>query len=122
MRYGRIDSWYRLGSFRVDNRELEALRIKETMGLQYCLGSDRRNCNGVVDGVVRRVQAHLFIWLLVSLTGCTNGWSVGENVETYAYVEILDQDSTSHFYSDQIRINADNWCFTHSRFEIIREQ
>jgi hypothetical protein len=76
----------------------------------------------VVDGVVRRVQAHLFIWLLVSLTGCTNGWSVGENVETYAYVEILDQDSTSHFYSDQIRINADNWCFTHSRFEIIREQ
>jgi len=70
---------------------------------------------------VRKIKAYLFIPLMVSLTGCSNGWSVGENVETYAYVEILDQDSTSHFYSDQIRINADNWCFTHSCFETIRE-
>lgn len=110
-----------MGSFRVDNRELEALRIKEKMGLQYCIGSYCRDCNGVVDGIVRKVQAHWFILFLALLTGCTNGWSVGEHVETYAYVEILDQDSTSHFYSDQIRINADNWCFTHSCFETIRE-
>ena len=69
---------------------------------------------------MRRVQAHLFIWLFVTLTGCTNGWSVGD-AETYAYVEILDQDSTSHFYADKININSDNWCFIHSRFETIRE-
>lgn len=78
---------------------------------------------------MRKVEAQMYlaylfillmILLMVSLTGCTNGWSVGD-METYAYVEILDQDSTSHFYADKININSDNWCFIHSRFETIRE-
>tara|TARA_R110002049_G_scaffold197876_1_gene367940 strand:- start:212 stop:367 length:156 start_codon:yes stop_codon:yes gene_type:complete len=40
----------------------------------------------------------------------------------YTFVEVVDQDSTSHFYSDNIRLNRDMWCFTHNRWEIVKRK
>jgi len=65
--------------------------------------------------------------LVISMLGsCSNGWSVGDFEPSprdtmYAFVEILDQDSTSHFYADKIRVNSDNWCFTHNQWESVKE-
>ncbi len=66
----------------------------------------------------------LLILLGASLQGCSNGWFVGgyELAATdtmYNFVEILDQDSSSHFYANKINVNQDNWCFTHNQWELI---
>ena len=67
----------------------------------------------------------IILSLLISMLGsCSNGWSVGslsEDSTMYSYIEIVDRDSTSHFYANKININSDNWCFTHSRWELIRK-
>jgi len=69
----------------------------------------------------------IILSLVISMLGsCSNGWSVGDFEPSprdtmYAFVEILDQDSTSHFYADKIRINSDNWCFTHNQWESVKE-
>jgi hypothetical protein len=68
----------------------------------------------------------IILSLVISMLGsCSNGWSVGNlssDSTMYSYVEIIDVDSTSHFYADKININSDNWCFTHSRWEVIRKK
>ena len=69
----------------------------------------------------------IMLSLVISMLGsCSNGWSVGDFEPSprdtmYAFVEILDQDSTSHFYADKIRVNSDNWCFTHNQWESVKE-
>ena len=63
--------------------------------------------------------------IIFMLGSCSNGWSVGnlsEDSTMYSYIEIIDKDSTTHFYADKIHINSDNWCFTHSRWEVVRKK
>jgi len=60
-------------------------------------------------------------------SSCSNGWSVlgfepNLNDSMYTFVEVMDQDSTLHFYSDNVRFDRDMWCFTHSRWEIVRKK
>jgi len=61
------------------------------------------------------------------LSSCSNGWSIG-NFELspedsmYTFVEVVDQDSTSHFYSDNVRFDRDMWCFTHNSWEIVKRK
>lgn len=61
------------------------------------------------------------------LSSCSNGWSIG-NFELspedsmYTFVEVVDQDSTSHFFSDHVRFDKDMWCFTHNQWEIVRKK
>ena len=64
------------------------------------------------------------VFLVSVISSCSNGWSVGsfhEDSNMYSYVEIIDEDSTSHFYADQINVDFDNWCFTHSQWEMVRK-
>jgi len=70
------------------------------------------------------VMASLFSMFMLS--SCNNGWSAGDFEPSprdtmYAFVEILDQDSTSHFYADNVRLDSDNWCFTHNQWESVKE-
>jgi len=72
------------------------------------------------------VRVTIFLFSMFLLSSCSNGWSVGDFEPSprdtmYAFVEILDQDSTSHFYADNVRIDSDNWCFTHNQWEAVRE-
>ena len=65
------------------------------------------------------------VFILFLVSGCSNGWSVGSfelNPEDsmYTFVEVIDQDSSSHFFSDHVRFNKDMWCFTHSQWEIVK--
>ena len=60
-------------------------------------------------------------------SSCNNGWSVGGINPTaedsmYTFVEVISEDSTSHFYNDHIRFNRDMWCFSCSRWEIVRKK
>ena len=65
--------------------------------------------------------------IIFMVSSCSNGWSVG-NIDVhsedsmYTFVEVLDQDSTSHFYSDHVRFNKDMWCFTHNQWEVVRKK
>lgn len=72
------------------------------------------------------VQVIVSLFGICMLSSCNNGWSVGNydpspEDSMYAFVEIMDQDSTSHFYADRVKINSDNWCFTHSQWESVKE-
>ncbi len=63
--------------------------------------------------------------IIFMLGSCSNGWSVGnlsEDSTMYSYIEIVDKDSTTHFYADKINFNSDNWCFVHSRWEVVRKK
>jgi len=74
--------------------------------------------------LVRVIILGLSIFMLSS---CSNGWSVGNMNPTpkdsmYTFVEVISEDSTSHFYNDHIRFNRDMWCFSCSRWEIVRKR
>jgi len=75
--------------------------------------------------LLTRVIILMFTTLMLS--SCSNGWSIG-NFELspedsmYTFVEVVDQDSTSHFFSDHVRFNKDMWCFTHNQWEIVRKK
>jgi hypothetical protein len=73
------------------------------------------------------VRVIILVFTTLMLSSCSNGWSVaGLDMDSedsmYTFVEVLDQDSTSHFYSDHVRFDKDMWCFTHSRWEIVRKK
>ena len=73
------------------------------------------------------VRVIMLGFITLMLSSCSNGWSVGNvdiNAEDsmYTFVEVLDQDSTSHFYSDHIRFNRDMWCFVHNQWEVVRKK
>ena len=72
------------------------------------------------------VQVIISLFSILMLSSCTSGWSVGSfelspEDSMYTFLEVMDQDSTSHFYADKVRINSDNWCFTHNQWESVRE-
>ncbi len=72
------------------------------------------------------VRVIMLLSSTLMLSSCTNGWSVGSfelspEDSMYTFLEIIDQDSTLHFYADRVRINSDNWCFTHNQWESVRE-
>jgi len=71
-----------------------------------------------------RVIILMFITLMFS--SCNSSWSIGSfelspQDSMYTFLEVMDQDSTSHFYADKVRINSDNWCFTHNQWESVKE-
>lgn len=72
------------------------------------------------------IRVIIFLFSMFMLSSCNNGWSIGDFEPSprdtmYAFVEIMDQDSTSHFYADKVRFNSDNWCFTHNQWEAVKE-
>lgn len=72
------------------------------------------------------VQVIISLSITLMLSSCNNGWSIGDFEPSprdtmYAFVEILDQDSTLHFYADKVRVDSDNWCFTHNQWESVKE-
>lgn len=61
------------------------------------------------------------------VSSCSNGWSIGgyepnPSDSMYTFIEVMDQDSTLHFYADHVSFNQDMWCFTHNRWESIRKR
>ena len=72
------------------------------------------------------IQVIISLFSILMLSSCTSGWSVGSfelspEDSMYTFLEVMDQDSTSHFYADKVRINSDNWCFTHNQWESVKE-
>ena len=75
--------------------------------------------------LLTRVIILMFTTLMLS--SCSNGWTVmgiDADMENpmYTFVEVVDQDSTSHFYSDNVRFDKDMWCFTHNSWEIVKRK
>jgi len=73
------------------------------------------------------IQVIISLFSILMLSSCTSGWSVGSfelsaEDSMYTFVEVVDQDSTSHFFSDHIRFNKDMWCFTHNQWEIVKRR
>ena len=71
-----------------------------------------------------RVIILMFITLMFS--SCNSSWSIGSfelnpQDSMYTFLEVMDQDSTLHFYADRVKINSDNWCFTHNQWESVKE-
>jgi len=76
--------------------------------------------------ILRLIQVIISLFSILMLSSCNTGWSVGSfelsaEDSMYTFLEVMDQDSTSHFYADRVRINSDNWCFTHNQWESVRE-
>ena len=76
--------------------------------------------------ILKLIQVIVSLFSILMLSSCTSGWSVGSfelspEDSMYTFLEVMDQDSTSHFYADKVRINSDNWCFTHNQWESVRE-
>ena len=73
------------------------------------------------------VQVIVSLFSICMLSSCSNGWSVG-NIDVhaedsmYTFIEVLDQDSTSHFYSENVKLNSDMWCYVHNQWEIVRKK
>lgn len=62
---------------------------------------------------------------ILSLAGCSPGWSIfgWDTIETqYEYLEVMDSDSTLHFYAESFKLNKDIWCHTHNQYEIVRKK
>jgi len=77
--------------------------------------------------ILRLIQVIISLFSILMLSSCTSGWSVGSfelsaEDSMYTFVEVVDQDSTSHFFSDHIRFNKDMWCFTHNQWEIVKRR
>jgi hypothetical protein len=68
------------------------------------------------------------ILLLTSFLGCSQGWSVGsvvltpqDTVQNTVFIEIMDADSTIHYYHGKIYTRS-NWCWLHHQFEDIAHE
>ena len=53
------------------------------------------------------------------LSSCNTGWTVG-NFQDSTFVELIDQDSTSHYYDADISFSKDSWCYTHNQWEVVK--
>tara|TARA_R100001198_G_C5221951_1_gene203792 strand:+ start:397 stop:663 length:267 start_codon:yes stop_codon:yes gene_type:complete len=70
------------------------------------------------------------IWLYLIITSfyaCSNGWIVA-NIEVtpsdsvdISYLIVVDQDSVSHWYENNIEI-GDNYCYKHHIWEDVRKK
>tara|TARA_R110001583_G_scaffold84474_3_gene222148 strand:+ start:1008 stop:1232 length:225 start_codon:yes stop_codon:yes gene_type:complete len=67
------------------------------------------------------VQVITFLLSIFMLSSCSNGWTVG-NFQDSTFVELIDQDSTAHYYDADISFSKDSWCYTHNQWEIIRKK
>ena len=62
---------------------------------------------------------------ILMLSGCSQGWSVGgvvltpqDTVSNTVFIEIMDADSSVHYYHGNI-YKQSNWCWLHHQFEDI---
>lgn len=60
----------------------------------------------------------------ILFTSCSGGWSVGGYELTPSdtntvFIEILDSDSTVHWYHGTIN-ESNNWCYAHNAWEDVR--
>ncbi len=69
----------------------------------------------------------IFLFLL-TVTGCSQGWSVGgvvltpqDTVTNTVFIEIMDADSNMHYYHGKIYTSS-NWCWLHHQFEDIEHE
>ena len=68
------------------------------------------------------------LMLLISLLGCSHGWSVGgvvltpqDTVQNTVFIEIMDADSNIHYYHGRVYTRS-NWCWLHHQFEDIAHE
>ena len=76
--------------------------------------------------ILKLIQVIIYLFSILMLSSCNSSWSVGSfelspEDSMYTFLEVMDQDSTSHFYADRVKINSDNWCFTHNQWESVKE-
>ena len=74
---------------------------------------------------MRTLVRVITILLLTSFLGCSQGWSVSgvvltpqDTVQNTVFIEIMDADSTMHYYHGKI-YTSQNWCWLHHQFEDI---
>jgi len=67
-----------------------------------------------------RVMASM---LLISLLGCSQGWSLGgvaltpqDTVSNTVFIELMGADSVIHYYHGRVYTRS-NWCWLHHQFE-----
>jgi len=70
------------------------------------------------------VRVMIFL-LLITITGCGRGWSVGgyqitpqDTASNTVFIEIMGADSVVHYYHGRVYTKS-NWCWLHSQFEDI---
>lgn len=71
------------------------------------------------------IQVITFLLSIFMLNSCSNGWYVGNlqlSSDDSSFVEIVDQDSTAHYYDYNVSFENDSWCYTHNQWEIIRKK
>ena len=76
--------------------------------------------------ILKLIQVIIYLFSILMFSSCNSSWSVGSfelspEDSMYTFLEVMDQDSTSHFYADRVKINSDNWCFTHNQWESVKE-
>ena len=71
--------------------------------------------------ILKLIQVIIFLFSIFMLSSCNTGWTVG-NFQDSTFVELIDQDSTSHYYDADISLDNDCWCYTHNRYEMIRKK
>lgn len=72
------------------------------------------------------IRAIILMFITLMFNSCNSSWSIGSfelspQDSMYTFLEVMDQDSTLHFYTDRVKINSDNWCFTHNQWESVKE-
>ena len=71
------------------------------------------------------IQVITFLFGIFMLSSCSNGWylsnlHLGSNDSSY--VALVDQDSVTHHYDNNVSFAKDSWCYTHNQWEVIRKK
>tara|TARA_R100001443_G_scaffold4137_2_gene12372 strand:- start:139 stop:354 length:216 start_codon:yes stop_codon:yes gene_type:complete len=68
----------------------------------------------------------IFLLIITGIPNCSQGWVVGslpltpqDTVTNTVFIEIVDADSTMHWYHGKI-YEYSNWCYRHDEWEDIR--
>ena len=68
----------------------------------------------------------IFLLIIAGISNCSQGWVVGslpltpqDTVTNTVFIEIVDADSTMHWYHGKI-YEYSNWCYRHDEWEDIR--
>ena len=72
------------------------------------------------------VRVMIFLLTIMGVQSCSQGWIVGnipltpqDTVTNTVFIEIVDADSTTHWYHGKIYDHS-NWCYAHDEWEDIR--
>ncbi len=72
------------------------------------------------------VRVMIFLLIITGIPNCSQGWVVGslpltpqDTVTNTVFIEIVDADSTMHWYHGKI-YEYSNWCYRHDEWEDIR--